>query len=382
MRSAALPIPVLSLALAFGAAAPPALAQQSQLRAFAHDATRDGTTTEVRSGRYAGDDGDNADGDPLADRVRDTYETFPFEVPQGTQAGSLQVDLAWHDARLDFDVHLYRFDAAGTLLPASVAHGATRGSSTELARITPRERNELVEPGRYLVVVDNWCTSDLDPAPAGGPGRAGCAIGEEVAREDDFTGTVSLGPPNAGPSVALDGPDASRVGRTATFAALARDPDGRIVRHEFDLDGDGSFETDARGRATATTRPMAAGALAVGVRVTDDVGATAEARRPVTVLPLLSPLLSFSVNRATFGGRQERKLVIRFRLRERAWVTMWLYRGTKRIRRIHHAVDRRSRPYRIVVRPRRLRRGMYTVRLLVRGVSGQVLDERLTSRRR
>src|ERR687894_460860 len=106
MRRRALPILLLALALALAlalgaAAAPPARAQQAQLLAFAHDATRDGTTREVRSGRYAGDDGDNADGDPIADRVRNAYETFPFEVPHGMQAGSLQVDVAWHDARLD-----------------------------------------------------------------------------------------------------------------------------------------------------------------------------------------------------------------------------------------------------------------------------------------
>ena len=43
---------------------------------FEHDATRDGTPNEVVSGFYGGDDGDDSNGDPLADRYPNTYETF------------------------------------------------------------------------------------------------------------------------------------------------------------------------------------------------------------------------------------------------------------------------------------------------------------------
>jgi hypothetical protein len=57
------------------------------------------------------------------------------------------------------------------------------------------------------------------------------------------------------------------------WMADAIDPDGEIVRYEYDLDGDGTYETD-RGRDARFPR-RAPNVGVFGVRITDDSGATA-----------------------------------------------------------------------------------------------------------
>ncbi|HEY6887529.1 MAG TPA: PKD domain-containing protein, partial [Solirubrobacter sp.] len=65
--------------------------------------------------------------------------------------------------------------------------------------------------------------------------------------------------------------------------SYSSDPDGEIVRYELDLDGDGSYETDL-GESSSTTRSFATlGTHEVGVRVTDDDGATGTAIRSIRV---------------------------------------------------------------------------------------------------
>jgi plastocyanin len=58
---------------------------------------------------------------------------------------------------------------------------------------------------------------------------------------------------------------------------------GAIVGHVWDLDGDGSFETDTGAQPTAEATPKAAGPLTVQVRVIDDHGQSADASLPLTV---------------------------------------------------------------------------------------------------
>ena len=58
-------------------------------------------------------------------------------------------------------------------------------------------------------------------------------------------------------------------------AAGSSDPDGTIAKYEWDLDGNGSFETDTGTTATTTRTYASAGTVTVGLRVTDNNGATA-----------------------------------------------------------------------------------------------------------
>jgi YD repeat-containing protein len=100
---------------------------------------------------------------------------------------------------------------------------------------------------------------------------------------DTESHTVTIG--NASPAAALSvSPTQATVGQTVTLDATgSADPDGTIAKYEFDLDGNGTYETNAGTTKTATTSFIAAGAYAVGVRVTDDDGATDTATKTVTV---------------------------------------------------------------------------------------------------
>ena len=76
------------------------------------------------------------------------------------------------------------------------------------------------------------------------------------------------------------------TGRSASLdASGSADPDGHVVRYQWDLDGDGSFETDTGSSPAATTSPFTTPAmLQLHLRVTDDQGATGEAARPLLVV--------------------------------------------------------------------------------------------------
>jgi PKD repeat protein len=67
-------------------------------------------------------------------------------------------------------------------------------------------------------------------------------------------------------------PESPLTGDQVTFSSTASDPDGPLASQQWDLDGDGQYD-DATG-AVATRSFSAAGTYRVGLRVTDDKGAT------------------------------------------------------------------------------------------------------------
>ncbi|MEA2436077.1 MAG: large repetitive protein, partial [Thermoleophilaceae bacterium] len=79
-------------------------------------------------------------------------------------------------------------------------------------------------------------------------------------------------------------PQTVATGEPASFdAAGSTDPDGTVQRYQWDLDGNGSYETDT-GANPQTSRFYAdAGNVVVGLLVTDDDGKTAETQRTLTV---------------------------------------------------------------------------------------------------
>ena len=358
--------------------------------AFEHDSSRDGTPNEVRSGFYGGDDGNNADGDPLADRVPNSYEFFDFKVPDGSQNGSFTVHVQWADSRVDLDLFVYRLKPNGEMVSNNVARSAQGGTNSEDAQHRPPVGN--VQPDTYRIVVDNWCSRNNE----GG----GCYTGADPPNEDDFSGEVRFGGAlisNPLPSVSLTGPKSGTVGQQLTFTANAND-DEPIDNYAFDFDGDGRFESDNLRSNTATHRFETPGVVNVGVRVIDQDGdrafgilevsisgagaAGGAAGGGTTVVGAPGrPLLSFKLSRPVFGGPKRRSLVVRYRLRERANVTVSLYRGKKRIRRLSQGAKQANRTYRMVVKPGKLRRATYTVRLSLRTVSGKRQRSRLSSKR-
>jgi sirohydrochlorin ferrochelatase len=358
-------------------------AQGAPTLKIAHDGTRDGTATEIHSGFW---NGDPPSGDPLAARYANTYETFQVLVPDGTRHSRLEASIGWNDPRIDLDLSIYRLRSDGHPDGPAIARSAAKGRSAERAVYVPA--GTAVEPGRYLVVVDNVCSRDQDddprtPNPAD---RANCGIGEDVPDEDDFEGTITLG--NQAPQVTLTGPTSVRAKEIATFRATASDPDGTISTYLFDLDGDGTYELDSDGMPEASTTFLTRGRRTIAVQVLDNSGAAAFASWDVNVtrpLDTRPPLRTFRLSRTTFGGARQRALVITYRLREKARVEIKLRRGAgmgKLVRVIERGVRNGSRYHRVRVRPSRLRRGRYVVRIFVQGASGKRQVAQLAARRR
>ena len=376
--------------------APSALAASDPIE---HDATLDGTPDEIVSGFFGGDDGDDSNGNALEDRVDNSYEAFRYEIPAGTRAGSFTVHVEWEDPRVDLDVYVYRVrESDGKLVPNNIASSASFGDNDEDATYTPRILGSPVETlgdgDSYLVVVDNWCSNDADDDPsAPGPGDANCPIGDDPpADEDNFTGFVTLNPleeVNNLPSVTLTGPDTGTTGQRLDYTAQGNDPGGAITNYRFDLNGDGFFETNALTGTAASTAFANPGTYNVAVQATDNAGDTAYASKAVRITgppgaptpPALKPLRSFNLGAPVFGGRKGRKLVVRYRLRERSTVTVGLYRGKKRVKRLATGTKRGGRTYKISVKPRKYKRGNYTVRITVRAASGKTQSARLSAKR-
>ncbi len=374
---------------------PASSAQAQLLGTFGHDDTRDGTPAEIVSGKG----GDDPAADPLASRPPNSYETFPLVVPEGSAYGGIVATVRWEDPRLDFDIYLYRQRPDGTLRPGALASSAGFGLPSETATFRPAISGETVRPGTYVLVVDNWCTDNADPIAQ----PQGCGIQDAagapavVADEDDFVGTFESAPAlatNPLPVVTLSGPDAGRTSDVLTFTATASD-DGSVANYAFDLDGDGRFEADNGQSPTIARRFETPGTYNVGVRVTDAQGGRSYANRRVTVSASpVAPgpaagagagtaalLRSFALGRPVFGGRSSARLAIRYRLRTRARVDLALYRGTRRIRTLARGIRGTSRTHRVVLNPRSLRRGRYTVLLTVRTADGRTQAARLDSRR-
>jgi len=111
--------------------------------------------------------------------------------------------------------------------------------------------------------------------------------------------TVSVNaPPQAGFTVS---PATGIVGRTVTLASTSADPDGPLVRQDWDLDNDGQYD-DANAAVVSATFTRAR-TYAVKLRVTDSRGATdtetksiVVKRAPLTVLPNVD--FEFSLLRA------------------------------------------------------------------------------------
>ncbi len=79
-------------------------------------------------------------------------------------------------------------------------------------------------------------------------------------------------------------PNPAQSGQQVSFdASASSDPDGTIAKYEWDLDGNGTFETDTGTTPTASTTYSTGGSREVKLRVTDNAGNTGQTSRTVTV---------------------------------------------------------------------------------------------------
>jgi plastocyanin len=101
----------------------------------------------------------------------------------------------------------------------------------------------------------------------------------QIHRDSGMTGTVTVDAP---PTIAIERQTAvPRAGEPVAFLANASDPEGKPVRIDWDMDGDGAFERADAGAAASAS--FAAGSHTVRARVTDDLGASATASHTFTV---------------------------------------------------------------------------------------------------
>jgi len=107
---------------------------------------------------------------------------------------------------------------------------------------------------------------------------------------------LTIGAPPAASFIAS--PNPALVGRTVTFDATASSDSSGISRYEWDLDGDGAFETDGRDAPTTTRVYQAPASVNVSLRVTDGTGKQSTTTQ---ALKITSPqgaqnLLGISIN--------------------------------------------------------------------------------------
>ncbi len=105
-------------------------------------------------------------------------------------------------------------------------------------------------------------------------------------------------------------------------ASASSDPEGLALRYAWDLDGNGSFETDGGTSPTAARSYEGSTTLTARVRVTDPHGGSATAGAPVAVDSLPPVISSFGVSRRRAG----RGATFSFRLSEPASVGISLQR--------------------------------------------------------
>jgi YD repeat-containing protein len=92
------------------------------------------------------------------------------------------------------------------------------------------------------------------------------------------------GNPQAPTAAFTMSPNPAQTGQEVSFDANgSSDPDGSIVKYEWDLDGNGSYETDTGATAAASRTYSTPGNVAVGLRVTDNASNTATTSHVLTV---------------------------------------------------------------------------------------------------
>ncbi|HEY6763063.1 MAG TPA: PKD domain-containing protein [Baekduia sp.] len=100
-----------------------------------------------------------------------------------------------------------------------------------------------------------------------------------VTDDDTLKGTSGAGfavKANANPGVAIiEPPAAPQAGKAFTLTALAGDSDGAVAAYAWDLDGNGTFETQTGATPKVTTTYSTAGQHLIGARVIDDEGGAA-----------------------------------------------------------------------------------------------------------
>ena len=116
-----------------------------------------------------------------------------------------------------------------------------------------------------------------------GPVTIGLRVRDNANLTNTVTHTIQVTRPPVARLTAS--PAAPSAGQVVTLdASGSSDPDGAIVSYQWDLDGSGTYATST-GQTSFLQHTFAAGTYQLGVRVTDNYGATATASITLTVAP-------------------------------------------------------------------------------------------------
>ena len=109
-----------------------------------------------------------------------------------------------------------------------------------------------------------------------GTANVGVRVTDNEGGQTIKTVTVTVTAGNQAPTAAfIVAPNPAKTNQDVGFSAAAsKDPDGKIVKYEWDFDGNGTFETNGGELPLIGHKFTKAGVFKVGLRVTDNAGAT------------------------------------------------------------------------------------------------------------
>ncbi|HEV7482624.1 MAG TPA: PKD domain-containing protein [Solirubrobacterales bacterium] len=194
------------------------------------------------------------------------------------------------------------FTVSSTPIESGQAANFNAGASTDPDGTIAKYEWDLDGNGSYETGTGTTATTSRTYAT---PGTF--TIGLRVTDSDGVTATttrtlvVNNRPPTASFTIS---PNPVGPNQTVTFnGGASSDPDGTIAKYEWDLDGNGSYETSTGTTATATKSYATQGNVTVGLRVTDSNGATATTSKSLTVVNQ-APVPSFTVTPSPANTRQ------------------------------------------------------------------------------
>ncbi len=132
-------------------------------------------------------------------------------------------------------------------------------------------------------------------------------VTDDNGAQDVVVVVIDVG--NRGPTASFTVPNPALAGVSAQLdGSASTDPDGTVDQYEWDLDGDGSFETDGGSEPTITHTYETPATLTVGLRVTDSNEAQATTTRSLHITAAPIAVLGATPNPArpnqtiTFSG--------------------------------------------------------------------------------
>jgi hypothetical protein len=121
---------------------------------------------------------------------------------------------------------------------------------------------------------------------------------DQASDHDPSVVRVTLNEP---PTVSAGGPYTVAEGGSVPLSASGSDPEGGSLTYAWDLDNNGTYETDGQSPTFSAAALDGPSSRTVGVRVTDNGGLTGTATATVNVTNV-APTATFSAPPSTFAG--------------------------------------------------------------------------------